>query len=56
VGPRGVTVGTNVRYAAAFHAKRPLWPDKGRVPESWRQALAGTLSEGIKRLLALVVK
>jgi len=56
VGPRGVTVGTNVRYAAAFHAKRPLWPDKGRVPESWRQTLAGTLAEGIKRLLALVVK
>jgi len=46
--PGGVTVTTNVEYAAPYHAKRPIWPDDTNgytVPQVWLDRLAEILGD-----------
>ena len=51
VEPGRVAVGTNVKYAKFFHAKRPLWPADNAWPEAWTNRLAETLNDGVMKLL-----
>jgi hypothetical protein len=48
VEPGAVTVGTNVPYAAAFHAKRPLWPAADGWPDVWWARLAAVAAQGVE--------
>ena len=45
--PGAVTVGTAVKYAARFHAKRRLWPDQSKWPSSWWARLNKTAADGL---------
>lgn len=45
--PGRLTVGSTVPYAGKFHAKRPLWPTNGRLPEPWRQAMQAAVLRGL---------
>lgn len=55
-GPGRISVGTNVAYAKHFHAKRPLWPSDGNLPEPWRQRLLGVLEDGIQDVVRGLVE
>lgn len=48
--PGSFTVGSNVDYAGAFHARRPLWPD-GELPAAWSQRIAEALTSGIEEMI-----
>ena len=48
--PGQFTVGTNVPYAARFHAVRPLWPD--HLPPAWAEAVNGAAARGVANVLA----
>jgi len=50
-----IVVGSNVSYAAGFHAKRPLWPRDGRIPSSWQQPLLDAMRRGITEAVALLL-
>lgn len=48
--PGQFTVGTNVPYAARFHAVRPLWPEN--LPPAWAEAINGAAARGVANVLA----
>lgn len=51
--PGAVRVGTNVTYAAHFHARRPLWPaDPARFPQAWLDRLADMLARALAQAAA----
>lgn len=45
-----VVVGTNVKYAGAFHARRPLWPE--RLPDAWQESVAESMVRALMGALA----
>lgn len=50
--PGSVRVGTNVKYAPFFHAKRPMWPaDPERFPQAWKDRLAGIVEQYVRNSL-----
>ena len=49
--PGAVIVGTNVKYAGPFHAKRPLWPEPDHWPQAWLDMLGDTLFDGLAILI-----
>jgi hypothetical protein len=49
--PGAVIVGTNVKYAGPFHAKRPLWPEPDKWPQAWLDMLSDILFDGLAILL-----
>jgi hypothetical protein len=53
-GRGAVTVGTNVKYAKHFHAKRAIWPE-GEWPGAWVGRLGQTISDGLAVLLRRMV-
>lgn len=53
--PGAAVVGSNLSYAAPFHARRPLWPDAGKVPQAWVDRLADTLSDGLRNVVQRLV-
>ncbi|MDE2097160.1 MAG: hypothetical protein KGL39_07930 [Patescibacteria group bacterium] len=53
--PGAVIVGTNVKYAAPFHARRPLWPKDDQWPKVWLDHLESTLFAGVEILLRRLV-
>ena len=56
VDPGRITVGSNVPYAAPFHARRPLWPTNGQLPPTWQQAIAGAIARSLVRVIAQAVQ
>lgn len=51
-----VRVGTNVKYAEHFHARRPLWADGDKWPVEWQERLGNVLKDGLAQLAARVVE
>ncbi len=50
--PNAVAVGTNVAYAAAFHARRPLWKENGdEWPREWWDQINDALETGLVGLV-----
>jgi hypothetical protein len=47
----GIKVGTNVKYAIYFHAKRPLWPEDDNWPDVWLERLTDMLQDGLELLV-----
>jgi hypothetical protein len=59
--PGRVVVGTNKktwhhRGVPGRLPRRPLWPDDGRLPDSWWSALTGALASGLVRVLTLILQ
>ncbi len=52
--PGAVVVGSNVEYAARFHAKRPLWPQS--LPSSWTERLTEVCRGAVLEAIGLVVE
>lgn len=48
-----VIVGSNVEYAAAQHAKRPLWPE-GELPPAWNERIAEAAKSGIEEAIGII--
>lgn len=51
--PGRITVGSNKPYAEHFHAKRPLWPADGTLPDAWWDAVGQAIARG---LLAVIMR
>ena len=49
--PGIVIVGTNVEYAGTFHARRPLWPYDGVLPDAWQEEILDAVATGISEAL-----
>lgn len=45
--PGELIIGTNVPYAAAFHKRRPLWPEPDQIPQSWFDGIAEVAVGGL---------
>lgn len=50
-----VVVGTNVEYAGAFHAKRPLWPTSGELPGPWMERVNEAARDGIAEAIEMII-
>lgn len=56
VGPGTIDVGSNVSYAAAFAARRPLYPPDGRLPEAWQERLQAVLAAALPEFIRTFLK
>jgi hypothetical protein len=54
--PGTLNVGTNVKYAAAFHARRPLYPPSGVIPPAWQQRLAAVFAAALPEFLRVFLR
>lgn len=52
--PGAIVIGSDVDYAAAFHAKRPLWPASD-LPEAWSQRIAEAGRTGIEEAITMIL-
>lgn len=48
-----VVVGSNVEYAADFHAARPLWPVG--MPEAWQERIMDAARSGIQEAIGMIL-
>jgi hypothetical protein len=48
-----VIVGSAVKYAGSFHAKRPLWPDQ--LPAPWSAAIEEAAASGVAEALEMIL-
>jgi hypothetical protein len=53
-GSGTVTVGTNVAYAAKFHAKRPLWPKD--LPQPWSHRIEDAARDGVLEAVRMIIE
>lgn len=54
--PGELIVGTNVPYAAAFHKRRPLWPEPDRLPQAWLDDIIAVTIGGVQQGVQILLK
>lgn len=55
-GPGFLNVGTNVKYAATFHKKRPFYPPSGVLPEKWQERCQDVLLAAMPEFMRIFLR